>query len=131
MIDAAVRRQMRLRGCKDCRYFLRSLKQCSRGMENCILFSKNMAAGKPDCGQCYWWDEKRGCCRRGRAGCAYDLAVRKQKEKENNEEMEADVSCDGCPYRTGRPCVGYCIRQILHDWKRVRSAVGKAGDAVK
>lgn len=129
MTDAAVRRQIYLRGCKDCRYFLRSLKQCSRGMENCILFSKDMAAGKPDCEQCYWRDEKRGCCRRGKYGCAYELGG--QEEKSNEEELEAAVSCDDCPYRIGRPCVGYCIRQIMHDWKQVQSAVRKVGDAVK
>ena len=130
MKDAAARREMYLRGCMDCRYFIRSLKKCSRGRQNCIIFTRDIAESRPFCVHCYWWDSQREHCRRGPAGCVYGDEDPDGGHGELQGGDQEIISCDGCPYSTGRPCVGYCIRQVMRDWKKVRSAVKKAGDAV-
>lgn len=33
--------------------------------------------------------------------------------------------CSACPYGRGRPCVSFCMKQLLEDWHRERAGVGK------
>ena len=33
--------------------------------------------------------------------------------------------CSACPYGRGRPCVSFCMKQLLEDWRRERAGVGK------
>ena len=115
-----LQRTMWQRGCKDCRYFIRSLQLCSRGIENCILLSESI----PVCEQCYWWDKRREACSLNT--CAY-----RNGKRENGSRKAEDIpECDGCPYKTDRPCVGVCMQNVLQEWKKVRVAIEKAGDAM-
>lgn len=33
--------------------------------------------------------------------------------------------CSACPYGRGRPCVSFCMKQLLEDWHRERAGLGK------
>ena len=33
--------------------------------------------------------------------------------------------CSACPYGRGRPCVSFCMKQLLEDRRRERAGVGK------
>jgi len=33
--------------------------------------------------------------------------------------------CSACPYGRGRPCVSFCMKQLLEDWRRERAGVRK------
>lgn len=33
--------------------------------------------------------------------------------------------CSACPYGRGRPCVSFCMKQLLEDWRKERFGAGK------
>ena len=33
--------------------------------------------------------------------------------------------CSACPYGRGRPCVSFCMKQLLEEWHRERAGGGK------
>ena len=127
MNDPGKRRLHRImwqRGCRDCRYFIHSLEQCSRGIGNCILVTEDLSKDRPACELCYWWNEQRDACCLGPDNCAY--LVWKKTDQKAREENGLD--CSDCPYKTSRPCVGVCMRNVLREWRKIRTAVQKAGD---
>ena len=64
------------------------------------------ADGKPkDCRCCYYYEKKNGCLL---PNCYY---AQSEKKKSRSE-------CDGCPYRTYGPCIGWCTQEILRSDRR-------------
>ena len=137
------RRRMQQRGCMDCRYFIRSLRLCTLGEENCILLSEDLADERPPCRYCYWWDGRKGVCSLGPGNCGWLIGkmakekvarIRAAEAKRRGHTKQDPVSdpslCDGCPYKNSRPCVGVCMKNVLQEWKKIRTAVEKAGDAM-
>ena len=114
------RRFVRQNGCTDCRYHIRSLKACSRGEENCILLSEDLSDGKPPCEYCYWWSRRRNTCVLGPDACAY----------QTGRKDEEEALCNECPYGNSRPCVGVCLKNVRAEWRKIRKAVRKAGEAM-
>lgn len=52
------------------------------------------------CAYCYFWGGKKKGCTLGEENCYYLLKeVPKEKTK-----------CDGCPYKKGDPCIGWCTK---------------------
>jgi len=57
-----------------------------------------------ECKFCYFWKDKRsGCILGGEENCYYLL----------HEPEKEPSPCDGCPYGRARPCVGFCMKNIL------------------
>lgn len=62
------------------------------------------AEDKPkDCAYCYFWSGKRKGCTLGEENCYYLL---REAPKEKTE-------CDGCPYKKGGPCIGWCTKKVM------------------
>ena len=71
--------------------------------------SVRYAEEKPkDCRYCYWWGGRKKGCELGEENCYYILPSEKPKKKS---------SCDGCPYGRVNPCIGYCMKEIMHGKK--------------
>ena len=70
------------------------------------------AADKPeDCRYCFFYDHCRSKCRLGKLNCYYLIAV------DENEEFP----CDTCPYhRAEAPCIGFCMKKIVSEWREER-----------
>ena len=101
------------------------------------------------CRNCYWWNRRGALCRRGGLeNCAY--LIWRVDPKEYGSEAEgcgacADelrvnsgspggcgcagnsetYSCIGCPYGRHHPCVSFCMRKVLAEWREERAAIGK------
>lgn len=151
----AHRALMEERGCRDCLYFDSKYKKCSLGFRSCILFMERrtdhtgrFAFDKPaHCRNCYWWNRRGAVCRRGGLeNCAY-LIWKADPEKYGSEPKaygaRADecrinsgpsggcagdpmqYSCIGCPYGKHHPCVSFCMRKVLAEWRAERVSVGK------
>lgn len=208
---------MKERGCRDCLYYDSKKRDCSIGTSHCVLFeerradpSGRFAYDKPKyCRNCYWWNRRGACCRRGGLErCAYliwaqpeqtrqqklelcmemldgvsgkeleDLvaeatvqkagdrwagveseAMRKlrdevvlgsgqlQTEEASEESEQAQsgempmgseqravcevtghgecIPCKDCPYGKERPCVSFCMRKILQEWRAGKHYDGK------
>ena len=153
MIDPkkiALRALMEERGCRDCLYFDSKYKNCSLGFRSCILFKERrtdhtgrFTFDKPaHCRNCYWWDRRGAVCRRGGLkNCAYlvwpeDPGRSGAGSEGGSIESGAPVgcsrtrnpgpySCIGCPYGKHHPCVSFCMRKVLAEWRAERAAVGK------
>lgn len=68
--------------------------------------SVRYAEDKPkDCRYCYWWGSQSGGCELGEKNCYYILPSEKHKKKSR---------CDGCSYGRVNPCIGYCMKEIMH-----------------
>lgn len=153
MIDPkkiALRALMEERGCRDCLYFDLKYKNCSLGFRSCILFKERrtdhtgrFTFDKPaHCRNCYWWDRRGAVCRRGGLkNCAYLVWPEDPGRSGAGSEggsIESGVpvgcsrtrnpgpySCIGCPYGKHHPCVSFCMRKVLAEWRAERAAVGK------
>jgi len=153
MIDPkkiALRALMEERGCRDCLYFDSKYKNCSLGFRSCILFKERrtdhtgrFTFDKPaHCRNCYWWDRRGAVCRRGGLkNCAYLVWPEDPGRSGAGSEggsIESGVpvgcsrtrnpgpySCIGCPYGKHHPCVSFCMRKVLAEWRAERAAVGK------
>lgn len=153
MIDPkkiALRALMEERGCRDCLYFDSKYKNCSLGFRSCVLFKERrtdhtgrFTFDKPaHCRNCYWWDRRGAVCRRGGLkNCAYLVWPEDPGRSGAGSEggsIESGVpvgcsrtrnpgpySCIGCPYGKHHPCVSFCMRKVLAEWRAERAAVGK------
>lgn len=153
MIDPkkiALRALMEERGCRDCLYFDSKYKNCSLGFRSCVLFKERrtdhtgrFTFDKPaHCRNCYWWDRRGAVCRRGGLkNCAYLVWPEDPGRSSAGSEggsIESGVpvgcsrtrnpgpySCIGCPYGKHHPCVSFCMRKVLAEWRAERAAVGK------
>lgn len=153
MIDPkkiALRALMEERGCRDCLYFDSKYKNCSLGFRSCILFKERrtdhtgrFTFDKPaHCRNCYWWDRRGAVCRRGGLkNCAYLVWPEDPGRSGAGSEggsIESGVpvgcsrtrnpgpySCIGCPYGKHHPCVSFCMRKVLAEWRAERGAIGK------
>ncbi len=101
------------------------------------------------CRNCYWWDRRKAVCRRGGLeNCAYLIWKVDPKEygpdpngcgtHTNERQLNSDApigcgcarnpgsySCVGCPYGKDHPCVSFCMRKVLSEWRAERAAIGK------
>ena len=65
------------------------------------------ADDKPkNCKYCYFYGGRdKGCELGGIEQCYYRLPDKKEEPKKSE--------CDGCPYGTVTPCIGYCIKKLM------------------
>ncbi len=67
---------------------------------------RSCADGRPlECRYCFYYEKKKGCTQEQ---CYY---LRPEKPKTEDE-------CDGCPYGTYGPCIGWCTREVLQSVRR-------------
>ena len=147
MIDPkkiALRALMEERGCRDCLYFDSKYKNCSLGFRSCILlkerrtdYTGRFTFDKPaHCRSCYWWDRPSAVCRRGGVeNCAYLVWPENPgKTGVGSDDAPAGSSCTGkpgpysCigrPYGKHHPCVSFCMKKVLAEWRAERGAIGK------
>lgn len=147
MIDPkkiALRALMEERGCRDCLYFDSKYKNCSLGFRSCILFKERrtdhtgrFTFDKPaHCWNCYWWNRRGAVCRRGGLeSCAYLVWPEEPcKTGVGSDDAPAGSSCTGkpgpyscigCPYGKHHPCVSFCMKKVLAEWRAERGAIGK------
>ena len=68
------------------------------------------AEDKPkDCQYCYWWGGKNRGCTLREENCYYIIPVKTKKKQS---------PCEGCPYGKNGPCVGFCMKEILHSSRK-------------
>ena len=72
------------------------------------------------CKDCLFYERRK--CILGMRNCPLKRA----------EEMSALIparrgyyGCSACPYGRGRPCVSFCMKQLLEDWRREHAVAGK------
>ena len=90
--------------------------------------SRRYSPDKPrECKHCYFGKGKRKGC--SQEECYYILP-----EKDSGlgaiHRPDETGNCQGCPYGSHSPCIGYCIRKILLEMREKKQAAGKEGNGI-
>lgn len=66
-----------------------------------------------DCRYCYFYGNKEEICTR--ESCYYLLPEQIKYHGEKTKDGDFVSDCYGCPYKTKRPCVGFCMSAVIHN----------------
>lgn len=124
-----MKEEMRMRGCKDCTYFIPGVNACVRGFKRCAVTEprKTIKKGRYwydlplSCRYCYFWDPKTmSCTRGGGPSCAYLVSEELYIPKSDDLPKRKKSVCETCPYGRREPCIGVCMKKLLKEWREER-----------
>lgn len=76
-----------------------------------------------DCRYCLFFDQKNKRCVPGMHRCILDNV--RDNSCTGSPPFRKQQGCSACPYGRGRPCVSFCLREILTEWRTAKAAAGK------
>ena len=80
-----------------------------------------------ECRLCLFFDMDTKACSIGMKNCPLTAPAWQDPDQENTEPIPF-FPCSRCPYGQGeRPCVSFCMKKLLLEWRRKRDPVRKEG----
>ena len=76
-----------------------------------------------DCKNCLYYNRKLKICMMGLNHCILNRDAVTEMKKQ--DLIDRPVFCWNCPYGRDRPCVSFCMRNILEEWRKERAALRK------
>jgi len=88
--------------------------------------AKRAEMERRECKFCLYYDPGSRDCSVGMKNCVLDEAP--DSDLETGPPDRPSYPCRSCSYGKGeRPCVSFCMKKVMEEWRRERQAAGKEG----